>query len=196
MGVNLDEWNFMYILTLWLSAAVSRAWQPGFTHCGCVCCEKESPLPSHVHHSSISFGAPAMVRSLFPSLWLSNGPLFPSCHHERWHYLHSVLLFFLAHPFNRQGNPNWDLYPGWFIWCMVLHRVSLSLYSTLFLSYSLSFRILDSYLNRAALFASLCACLWLPFSTLHLTTGRILLEYDKPLLTELISITKDFALWS
>lgn len=173
LGVILDEWTFTFILTLRQTEAVSRAWQAVFTRRGRVGCEKDSPLPSHVHHSSISLGSLAMVRSLFSSLWLSNGPLLPSCHHERWRCLCSVLSFFVfvfffwAHPFNRRGNPNWDLYPGWFIWCMGLHRVNLF---SLFYSVSLSY-IFRTELHCLYRYEPVSGCI---FSTL-LSITRIVL---------------------
>lgn len=163
----------MFFLTFWLTAVVKHTWQPGLTHSGWVCCEKKSLLPSHVHHSSISLGSLAMVCSLFPSLWLSNGLLHPSCHHERWHCLHSVLpfFFFLSTPFQpaRQSqlrSLSWLIY--------LMYGVAQSQYFSLFYFFFLSLTrslfefltIFDCYLDKAVSFASLRAFLRLQLSIL------------------------------
>lgn len=198
----------MFILTLRLTAAVSRAWQPGFTRCGCVCCEKESLLPFHVHCSSISLGLLAMVRSLFSSLWLSNGQLLPSCHHERWHCLHSALPFFFSTPLQlaRQSqlrSLSWLIYlmygvnqffffsnsllhfseflsPVWAeLHCLHHHEAVSGCILASFFNMQVSFKIGQAFANRTNLHYKWCCTMVLQFGTSGEWTTRSLLKSVK-----------------
>lgn len=120
LGLNLHEQGSVLIWaesTVWLTVAVSRTWRCRFTDLAIVCHDTGLPLPLLHSVQSTQLIGGSQPPSLPPCVWVM-ACFSPPVTMKGGSGSLLFGLFFHACPFNRQGNPNWDLYPVWFIWCM------------------------------------------------------------------------------